>query len=346
MNLSPPKEGLERFNERNRVKKYVALARTIRIVIVSQFLLLILIGGAHASPIDGSWIYLNSFGLINNNTLRMNQKAWFVQALHRRVMISSACILNLQPAPYKGSEVFSDAMRSEKKYSSIKDSIKEKSGISLDKTLYRYTVERDDCGQNIANLLVQGRKMVAVTSTFEFSTYTRGEVPADRSKMPGSTAETFSSLPFSPGNFSMLCDPLIRRVRGVPQSTRACAPLFFPYVAKKRGPSEFAKIVGRHHYIKGDPKYFNDYDDPFKNGLHPIYMVIPPKNNVYLVRVEDREGLADERDMYSGSYLTIKNGAVVDQLNNGCDMTAEYVCLNDRAEKVARMLPNGKFERF
>jgi hypothetical protein len=137
MNLLLSKAGLGITKERTRMKKYVKLIPTFQLVIVSQFLITILFSSARASPVDGSWIYVRSIDLADNKVARAGKKTWFVQSLHKRVMMSSNCILNLQSAPYVSSEVFSNAMKSEKKYLSIKNSIKENSGISRARRLWR-----------------------------------------------------------------------------------------------------------------------------------------------------------------------------------------------------------------
>jgi hypothetical protein len=121
--------------------------------------------------------------------------------------------------------------------------------------------------------------------------------------------------------------------------------VFYPYVASKDDKDPIARLVGHHHYIKGNPKYHHDYNDPLSKGLHPLYIVLPPFKDVLLIRVQDGEGGAEERDVFTGAYLSIKNGVVVDQLNEGCHMTADYTCVDRDGKKLFRLLETGKFSQ-
>jgi hypothetical protein len=321
--------------------------RIFKVSVVLQLFLMTVAGGADAHPVEGSWIYVSSGDLLSKQVTKKSEKEWLMQALKKKIMTSSSCMLDIQSSSTVTLDLlYKDDAKDQRRYLRIKDAVIKASGVAPGKTLSRYTLEPHDCSGNIGTLLVQDNKMVALDSGFRFYTYIRATRRVNNDPLAHSSNERVSSFPFSPGNFSALCEPFIHRIKGVPQGTTACSPLFFPYIAKKDTKKVLTDIVGHHHYIKGDVNYSNDYDDPFSNGLHPVYMVLPPLNDVSLIRVEDLEGNADERDMYSGSYLSIRNDSVVDQLQDGCIMMAGYICLNGDAEKIARMLPSGKFERF
>lgn len=321
--------------------------RILKVSIVLQFLMMSVTNAADAHPIEGSWIYVSSGDSLSDKVTRRNKKEWLMQAIKDKVMTSSSCMLDLQSSStVKLDLLYKNDPKNREKYLLIKNAVIKASGITRGKKLSRYTLESHDCSGNIVTLLVQDNKMVALDSRFRFYTYVRANGEGNNDPVAHLSSEQVSSFPFSPGNFSALCEPFIIRIKGVPQETNACAPLFFPHIAKQGSDSVLADVIGHHHYIKGNVNYSNDYDDPFSNGLHPVYMVLPALNDISLVRVEDLEGNADERDMYSGSYLSIRNDSVVDQLQDGCIMMTGYICLNGDAEEIARMLPSGKFERF
>jgi hypothetical protein len=117
-------------------------------------------------------------------------------------------------------------------------------------------------------------------------------------------------------------------------------------VAGKDDQDVIAKLVGHHRYIKENTKYYHAFNDPVSNGLHPVYMVLPPLKDVTLVRVEDREGNAEDRDVFSGAYLSIKGGTVVDQLDDGCTFLPDYSCVNDRGTTMYRLADTGKFVKY
>jgi hypothetical protein len=329
------------------MKKRGLSPQILQVLVVLQLLLLAAIDTAYASPVDGSWIYISSGDLLSTKVETKSEKEWFMQAMQRKIMTSQSCLLDLHPPSTATLDIlFKDDQKNDQRRLRIKDIIASASGMVLEKKLFRYTVESHDCSGNIGTLFVQDNKMVAIAGGNHFYTYARAKGQGNGGSSVHSLRERVSSFPFSPGNFSALCEPYIRRIKGVPQATTACASLFFPYIAKNGDGNFLANLIGHYHYIKGNANYFNDYDDPFANGLHPVYMVLPPLNDVFLVRVEDLEGNADQRDMYSGAYLSIKKNAVVDQLQAGCIMTAGYICLDGNAKPIARMLPSGRFERF
>lgn len=75
-------------------------------------------------------------------------------------------------------------------------------------------------------------------------------------------------------------------------------------------------------------------------------MILPPLKDVQLLRIEDDEGSIEDREISGGAYLAIKDGVVVDQLDEGCDMGADYVCSHrDRADAF-RLLESGKFKKI
>jgi hypothetical protein len=198
----------------------------------------------------------------------------------------------------------------------------------------------------LQEVFVAGDDLLAVASNTVFYAFKREGNGVKSPTVSGDVRQNPSPLPFSPEKFQMLCASLIPRIKGIPQTTDKCAPAFYPYVANKSDRNLIGKLVGHHRYLKGDPKYYNAYDDPVSNNLHPIYMVLPAMKGITLVRVEDHEGKAEDRDIFSGAYLSIKDGLVVDQLDDGCTFMPDYSCVNDRGTKAYRLTETGKFLKY
>jgi hypothetical protein len=107
------------------------------------------------------------------------------------------------------------------------------------------------------------------------------------------------------------------------------------------------QLVGTHNYQKGGQPEAQDYNNPLANGLHPYFLVLPPLKDVILVRVEDYEqGDTAGRDGLTGAWLAIKGGVVTDQLNEGCNMNADYSCVDSSGKKMYQLLETGKFKKI
>lgn len=156
-----------------------------------------------------------------------------------------------------------------------------------------------------------------------------------------------SQLPFSVSNFVNLCEPSISRIKGIPQPSDKCAPIYYPYTLSKKEDNALAQLIGGHNYLKGGARHADDYDNPSANDLHPTFMIFAPLKDVLLVRVNDLELGKDGRtDSMAGVYLTIKDGKVIDQVNDGCDINAEYFCVGEDGSKQYQLLDTGKFRKL
>lgn len=148
-------------------------------------------------------------------------------------------------------------------------------------------------------------------------------------------------------DYSNLCTSSLLKVKGTPQTTDPCAPVYFPYTIAKKDTDALSQLIGRHTYKKGGARHAEDYDNPAANNLHPTFVVLPPMEDVLLVRVDDFEpGTNANRETMSGAYLAIKDGKVTDQLNDGCDINTEYACVGDDGKKQYQLLDSGKFKKL
>lgn len=302
--------------------------------------------GLTERAIDGSWMFIKVSDFLGRNDLNSPRTGSFVQVLRDQIVISPTCIV---PIKYKTSnikEVFDDLLVQRVQSSVIQNYLISSFNVNLVDKISRYDLSKSDCTKNIRHLLVQDKKMVAIASNGGLYLYHRDFSKESNQSSSRNLTEKITPFPFSPNNFSILCDQFINKINGVPQATAKCAPLYFPYVAKKDGATFLEKIIGHHNYVGTSPNLFYDYNDPFSYNLHPLYVVLPPLGNVTLVRVDDRDGNADDRDMFGGAYLSIKNGNVIDQLNDGCDMIAGHICVDDNGKEVSRLFGSGTFDRI
>jgi hypothetical protein len=307
------------------------------------------INGVSANSVDGSWSYVKQDRFFSERKTEIMLSLPFVQALQGKFAISPSCLVDLGVNRYALSMVFKNLIERAGEVEKIFDYIYKNFGIDLrSKAVESYKVERIDCAKNLENLIVDGNKMIAISSDNTIYGFVRSPRSANDGVSKCEKLLKISPFPFSPGNFSMLCVGLIPRINGVPQDAKKCGPLYFPYVARQNDGRTMSNIVGHHHYAEGRPgqSFFDDYDDPFANGLHPMYMILPPLKDVQLLRIEDDEGSIEDREISGGAYLAIKDGVVVDQLDEGCDMGADYVCSHrDRADAF-RLLESGKFKKI
>jgi hypothetical protein len=155
-----------------------------------------------------------------------------------------------------------------------------------------------------------------------------------------------AQLPFHPANYVTHCLAKIPMVKGVPQGTTKCSPVYTPYVATATGDA-LAQVIGNHNYKQGGALYADDYAPPFASKLHPVFVVLPPLKDVLLVRVDDMEqGPGEQRDVMSSVYLAIKNGKVTGQLNDGCVITTEYACADEDGKRLYQLLESGRFQQL
>ena len=68
-------------------------------------------------------------------------------------------------------------------------------------------------------------------------------------------------------------------------------------------------------------------------------------NDVVVVRVEDME-FSEDRELMSGTYLSIRNKKVVDILSDGCSFDFSYTCSGTNPDRKFQLQPDGHFKRL
>jgi hypothetical protein len=303
-------------------------------------------GIAHAETVEGTWKFASSGEYFGDKNLITPLATQAVQATDDKLVLSPSCAVRFRAEPYAYSMVFQGLLREKVRADQLNKYLGDKFGFDLRDVKTGYKVEKSQCANGLQEVFVVGDDMLAVASNTIFYAFKRDGIVQKLANLGSDFTQKITPLPFDLNTFQMRCAPAINRIKGVPQTTDKCAPVFYPYVTSKNDKDIIGKLVGHHHYLKGDPKNYNGYDDPVSNNFHPVYMLLPPLKDITLVRVEDLEGGAEDRDIFSGAYLSIKNGAVVDQLDDGCRFLSDYSCVNDRGTKMYRLAESGKFIKY
>lgn len=202
-------------------------------------------------------------------------------------------------------------------------------------------------------LVVHGDRVYAFARSPAGSTAASTVAPALSDEKAGSAARAslpqlrgvrLSRLPFDMARFQADCANHLPVVRNVPQATTTCGPRYFPLIATPSSSDAIGRLVATHDFVRGGAENpTGDYANPASHGLHPVYLVFPPLGDVVLARVEDIER-AQERDPIRGAWLAIKGNRVTGQLNEGCSMTAEYICQWADREGGYQLMSDGTFK--
>ena len=300
-------------------------------------------GVARAETVNGSWKFTSSGEYFGDANLIVPLAEHIIKVFNGNLILSPSCTVKLHPESYAYSIVFQGLLREKVRADQLNKYLDDNFALDLRDVQTAYRIERSPCTNGLQEAFVVGDRMLVVASNTIFYAFIRDVAIAKQLALGG---QKISPLPFSPDKFEMRCAPVIPKIKGVPQMTGKCGPEFYPYVARKGDQDSIGMLVGHHRYRKGNPKYHNDYDDPVSNNFHPIYMVLPPMKDVALVRVEDQDGNAEDRDVFGGAYLSIKGGVVIDQLDDGCTFMPDYSCVDDRGAKVFVLAENGKFVKY
>lgn len=311
-----------------------------------------------AQSIDGAWMLDRSVNYEEPNAKVPPPAAKVLQILDGKLGLSPRCMVSLSAANYYPGGPFQPLLKSGEDEQAIQSFLLNQFTFKLRdvKSFYQADPKMNDCNDLASSFLVSSDKLIAIHAGFRFYGYTRNNNAAvaasaiSTSNQPSATNALSglipSQLPFSVANYMGLCAAKLQTVKGIPQSTSKCGPLYFPYVASRQSKDALSKLVGSHLYQKGGAENESeDYNNPVSNNLHPVFLVFPPMGDVVLVRVDDMEK-AEERDPIRGVYIAIKGGKVIDQLNEGCSFDRSYLCSSGDKKPKFQLLDTGKFSRL
>ena len=321
----------------------------MRMLLKSAILLTALISlTGHAENINGTWRYEKSMDYFGQMKLT-EMKAPIIQIINNVAKISPNCHVALAKSRYLYSSPFQSLLKEDVTEQMLENYLKKNFSFSIMGAKDYLKADIDEtCNGPVRDFLVSGDKLLTPFAGSAFHSYARVDDGALR-RVEANLAigdRKLSQLPFDPATFISLCHGLRPLVRGVPQTTDRCAPVYYPYIATKTNSDSLARLIGMHDYRKGGASHADDYAPPFANGLHPTFVLLPPLKEALVVRLEDMEGSPEDRDMMSGVYLVIKDGKVSDQLNDGCTIDERYACTDDNGKKRYQLLESGKFKKL
>jgi hypothetical protein len=283
---------------------------------------------AQDAGLSGTWVLERGTdfdGFVSNPTTDLPQT---LQILGDRFVMPRGCAVQLQRESTPVGDVFKNLFKADVTGSQIETFYQKQFKLNIRdvKAVFRKALRTPDCYRDVGYLLQIGDTLVASEGGGQFSFFYKRVAP-----IQGAAGESaYSQLPFRLASYRALCPKAIswsdRKPIGV---TKHCAPLYFPQIAMGSSTDAIARLVSHHNYegpaVGSRGPQTNDYNNPAKSGLRPIYQALPPKGDIALVHVIDEEG-SQSRDSMPGAYLSIRNGKVVSQLNVNCTMGLDYVC--------------------
>lgn len=322
---------------------------------MQKFILLIILVfsfsfNSFADEISGTWKLEKSKDYFDAVKTAPIPKNLVAQIANGKLALSSKCFTDLKKEKYNFSDVFQSLLKQDVDEKSVNQFLEKNFSFTwLKKNSYSVSDYNNRCLSPFFDIIISDNKLIAISGGSFFYSYIRstGEVGKPISPNVNLYGHKLSQLPFSTSNFMTLCESFIPRVKGVKQTTDKCAPLYYPYSAMKTDTDALTQLIGSHNYQKGGARNSDDYDNPLANNLHPTFMILPPLNDILLVRVDDFEpGPNEQRDTMSGAYLAIKDGKVTDQLNFGCTIDIDYFCIAEDGTKQYQLLSTGKFKKL
>ncbi|HEY0588394.1 MAG TPA: hypothetical protein VGD52_19835 [Pseudoduganella sp.] len=303
-----------------------------------------------AAELSGTWEFQKAEGFYSQLRNMPPPGMQTLQIVDNRISFEPRCMGTYKKERYYYSNVFQLALKGgigEKQLNSFLNKQFEFS-LPTNGFFYRLTGNSEVCSENFKNILVSGDKLLVAAGAENFYSYVRsnaGQEDAKTSPVLGGLIP--SHLPFNTEAFENFCGIHLSIKGSSLRGADKCSPVFHPYLASKNSPDKISQLVGNHDYQKGGASFAFDYSPPFENNLHPIFNVLPPIRDVLIVRVNDFEsGPNENRDVMSPVYLSIKNGLVVDQLNDGCSFNEKYVCIDEDNKPIYQILDTGKFKKI
>lgn len=304
-----------------------------------------------AAELSGTWKFQKAEGFYSNLRNMPPPGMQTLQIVDNRTSFEPRCTGTYKKEKYYYSNVFQLALKggiSEKQLNSFLNKQFEFS-LPTNGFFYRLTGNSEVCSENFKNVLVSGDKLLVAAGAENFYSYVRSNTGQEDAKTssPVLGGLTPSHLPFNTEAFENFCGIHLSIKNRILRGADKCSPVFRPYLASKDSSNKIAQLVGNHDYQKGGASFAFEYSPPFANNLHPIFNVLPPLRDVLIVRVNDFEsGPNENRDVMSPVYLSIKNGLVVDQLNDGCSFNEKYVCMDEDNKPIYQILDTGKFKKI
>ena len=322
----------------------------------SSFILFLSIGllpftVANAADFSGTWQYEQGkeyFGQLKVVPPPPNK---ILQISNGKLVVSEKCVVPLGLKKYIYSDVFQSLLKEDVEEPALDKYVRTSFSFPLLKTASYFQVDKQptDCNKPMRDFFIAGDKLLVPFAGSAFYSFTRSD--GNIGKQSGSSVQLYghkvSQLPFSMNGYSNACLATLPQVKGIPQANDKCSPVYVPYVASSVKADPLTLLIGTHDYKQASAGDADDYNNPFAQKLHPVFLVLPPLKDVVLVRVDDMEpGVGEKRETMSGAFLAIKNGKVIDQLNQGCLITTDYICRDEDGKAQYQLTDTGKFKKL
>ena len=327
--------------------------KTLRIFPLFNAFLLLLHLTCQAENINGTWKLSKSVDYENPEIAPPRPPSDTLRIVNQTLILPSNCFIKLHQQTYATDRIFQMLMKSGASEAAIDQFNLKQFNIKSNEPKSHYQADpAGSCNTLGSDLLVSQDKLIAIRASFLFYAFTR--LGSDITESPATDNTTASleglkpsPLPFKTAAYMAQCAQYIPTRKWISQSTKKCAPTYFPYVASRDSREHVSRLVGSHTYHKGGARHgTEDYDNPVANGLHPVFLVFPPLGDVILVRVDDIEN-TEHRDAISGAYISIKDDKVIDQLNEGCNFDINYVCSTSSETPIKfQLTKEGKFKKL
>jgi hypothetical protein len=318
--------------------------------VVTLFLLVsvLYIPLVQSAGLDGTWVYAKSVSFENPEEKIKMPASKIIQIVNQNLSLTDRCPLTFSKLDYYPGGPFQRLLKSDATEAQVAGFLSKNFAFSLSGVREYYSDKPGggSCNDLGRSLLVDGDQLIAIGGGgYSFHSYVRQPAPVLKADGPAILAKSkLSQLPFRAQAYYLGCTPLLPNKHGIPQATDKCSPVYQPQVAIAQSKDPLAILIGSHLYSKGGARPTEaDFNNPAAQGLHFVYLVFPPMKDVVVVRVDDLEGGGDTRDPMSGVFLSIKDGKVVDQLSNGCDLDLNYRCQDDENQEAYQMMDSGKF---
>lgn len=293
---------------------------------------------------DGKWKFEKAVDYTAPRKPAAVPKFPLVDLLGRKILLLSRCFVYLKETRKTG--ILRPFINAGETQEDVELFLKNNFAVNPNQIQKYFMLEQSSCTEKFGDFAFVSADKLFVVHGATFRQYSR----VIRSVSNGPDANLLgripTPLPFTVSSYLNLCAPRIPNPKGEVQTTNKCAPLYYPYIVSKKDSDSLAKLIGSHNYQREMiGKTDADYNNPVGNGYHPTFVVLPPFEGVMVVRVDDFEqGEKYDRDGIPGAYLTIKDGKVVDQLDQGCDIDEQYYCTDSDGKRLYKILKTGKFK--
>lgn len=212
--------------------------------------------------------------------------------------------------------------------------------------IYQAVGTAPTCASPLREFFIEGDQLLVPFGGNFFYRYLKTPAPRAAGATVGAELAALkpTRLPFSLDAYYAKCSSKVMVKNGSLKGADQCQPSYNPYVASPASASALHKLIGNHDFHKTGGEYAFDYGPPFKFRRTPTFIVLPPRNGVYVLHVDDLEPINnEERDRFAGAFISIKDDIIVDQLDRGCTFDADYVCTDSDGVRQGRLTNSGKF---